>query len=439
VVLQATSAADDAARGTESSGAESSGAERYAEALAVLPGAEHVAVVDVAGERVLAEWGGPPGSARAVLDRARREADPSRHGRRELDDIVSTTGSAFHLSRLVLAGPGHPESVWVAVRINRARGNLTWSRGVLAGLGGPAGASVARAATPAREVHSARSEAADDAPRASQEEGAASASYAPAVVPPPPPPAPAITSQSAAPVAAPPAPKAQVVLKATAAPLTLKATPAAPTGPVATTASASTGTSPSGTAATSSSTSRTATREPSTTDSETGEPSAADTAIAETATTAELVAPRPTVPAARTSPENRPEPPPAGPDRRSSFAPVMVVPPPPSPVPDDGTSEEPAPMPAPIITAPPLLSDGRGVEGGPAALSGPDESGEAGPPDHARPGLPQRTPGVHLVPRLPSPTSVPPSRPATSGTGATAFTDEPSALRRLINGLRRPS
>jgi hypothetical protein len=433
VVVQTTSAADDPARE-----AEPSGAERYVEALSVLPGAEYVAVVDVAGERVLGEWGGPPGSARAVLDRARRDADPSRHGRRELDDIVSTTSSAFHLSRLVLAGPGHPESVWVAVRINRARGNLTWSRGVLAGLGGPAGASIARPATPAREGQRAHSEAADDAPSDPHAEGAASASHVPAVVPPPPPPpAPAATSPSAAPVAAPPAPKAQVALKTTAA----------PKGPIAPTASAGTGTSTSGTAATSSSTSWTVTgapsttepetREPSTTEPETGEPSTAETAIAETAMTVELVAPWPTVPAARTSPENQPEPSLPGPDRRSSFAPVMVVPPPPSPVPDDGTTEEPAPMPAPTITAPPLLSDGRGVEGGPAA--GPDESREPGSPDHARPGLPQRTPGVHLVPRLPSPTAVPPSRPATPETGATAFTDEPSALRRLINGLRRPS
>jgi hypothetical protein len=159
VVVETTSAADDVARG-----AEASGADRYVEALAALPGAEHVAVVDVAGEQILGEWGGPPGSARAVLDRARRAADPSRRGRRELEDAVSTTASAFHLSRLVLAGPGHPESVWVAVRISRARGSLTWSRGVLAGLDGPAAAPLARSAPPKVELPQGDDEAADPPP-----------------------------------------------------------------------------------------------------------------------------------------------------------------------------------------------------------------------------------------------------------------------------------
>ncbi len=422
MVVQATSTADDAARG-----AEPSGAQRYVEALAVLPGAEHVAVVDIAGERVLGEWGGPPGSARALLERAREAADPSRRGRRELEDLVSTIGPAFHLSRLVLAGPGHPESVWVAVRIDRARGNLTWAKGILAGLGGPAGASFARSATPAGDVRRAHAEATADVPRAPHGEGAASASHAPAVVPPPPappdhrrrrqllrsrprrhrrsprhrrsrpapevPPAPEARSAPEVPVV----PKAQVTLKATAG----------PKGPVAA------------------------------------------SAVAEAAATVELVVPRPTVPAARTSPENRPEPSlpdqsvpgqsMSGQDRKSSFAPVMVVPAPPSPVPDDGTCEEPAPMPAPIITAPPLLPDGRVDDGGPPAGSGPDGSGEAGTPDQARPEYSQRNPGVQLVPRIPGPSAVRPPRPATSGTDATAFTDEPSVLRRLIHGLRRPS
>lgn len=419
VVVEATSAADNTARG-----AEPSAAERYVQALAALPGAEHVAVVDVAGERVLGEWGGPPGSARAVLDRAHRAADPSHHGRREFEDVVATTGSAFHLSRLVLAGPGHPESVWVAVRINRVRGNLTWSRGVLAGLAGPAGAA-ARPATPAREVDRAQSETADDAPRGPHAEGAASASRAPAVVAPPPPIRAPATSQSAVPIAPPAAPKAQVALNATAA----------PKGPVAPTPSAGADTSTS-VAVPASISVWTATREPSTTRSETGESRTAETAIPETAATLELAASELAVPAARTSPENRPDPSSGGPDQRSSFAPVMVVPPPPSPVPDDGRSEEPAPMPAPIITAPPLLSDGRGVEGEPAVGFSPEESGDGRAPDDDRPRLPLRAPGVQLVPRPPSHTAVTPTRPATSGTDATA---EPSVLRRLISGLRRPS
>lgn len=118
----------------------------YVEALTGLPGVEHVAVVDVSGQHVLGEWGGPAGSADSLLARAREAAD--RTGRRELEDVVSTTPSAFHLSRLVLAGPGHPESVWVGLRVDRAQGSLPWSRAALAGLDGPTGAPVPRIPAP---------------------------------------------------------------------------------------------------------------------------------------------------------------------------------------------------------------------------------------------------------------------------------------------------
>jgi hypothetical protein len=96
-------------------------------------------------------------------------------------------------------------------------------------------------------------------------------------------------------------------------------------------------------------------------------------------------------------------------------------------------------MPAPIITAPPLPSAGLGVGSEPAAGSGPDGAAEAGPSDDVRPGLARRTPGVPLTPRPPASPAAPLSRPATSTAGATAFMDEPSVIRRLIKGLRRPS
>ncbi|HEY2193231.1 MAG TPA: hypothetical protein VGH76_13180, partial [Actinomycetospora sp.] len=114
---------------------------RFLEGLAALPGAEYVLAVDAGGERVRGEWGGPPGPAMAVIDWARRVAEVS-HGRRhELEDLVLTTDTAFHLVRLV-APPAaddqrDPAPLWVSVRVDRSRGNLAWSRRALAGLGAP--------------------------------------------------------------------------------------------------------------------------------------------------------------------------------------------------------------------------------------------------------------------------------------------------------------
>lgn len=380
MVAQAASAADDEVREDEPGPAR-----RYVEALAGLPGVEHVAVVDVSGQRVLAEWGGPAGSADAVLDRARRATDPAHRGRRELEDTVSTTASAFHLSRLVLPGAGQPESVWVALRVDRERGSLAWSRAALAGLGGAPGTAFAVPSSPVRggapvpEVPDAESHgeavpiaaAAPPAPAAPAPAAPALAAphapAAPAVLPPPravpdpprpagpagPPPVPAAAGPAApAASAGDVVPRARTASKARVA-LTARAAPPLPEGPVA--------------------------PEPG--------PDTAEVAVAGAAATVELVLPAPFVPAARPSPETDPEPPAPVAERRSSFAPVMVVLPPPSPVPDDGTTEEPAPMPAPIIIAPDPAADMPAPAGGPA----------------------------------PEPT------------------DEPAVVRRLIHGLRRRS
>lgn len=380
---EATSTVDDV-----TSAAGSRAVQRYVDALAALPGAEHVAVVDVAGTRVLGEWGGPAGSARALLDRARRAAEPSRPGRRELDDVVSTTGSTLHLSRLILAGPGHPDSVWVAVRIDRARGSLTWSRGILSGLDG-AGVPPRRPETPGREVHQGPAEGAAEEHRLT----AASSPQRPTVVPPPPVGAVATASSSSPALAPTPlASKSWVALRATAAP--------PPTTEIA---------------------------------AEISPTAASPSAASEAVITDELATFEPIVPAARPSPENAivssaPEALPP-----SSFAPVMVVPPPASPVPDDGTSEEPAPMSAPTITAPPLEAER------PTDID--SSPGEVGVEllDDDRSGRPDGRPAVPLVPRHPSPAVLPATPPCPPESGGPASTDEPTALRRLFHGLRRPS
>ncbi|MDL5160590.1 hypothetical protein [Actinomycetospora termitidis] len=268
-MAQATPAAEETPR-EDTTGS----AERYVEVLAGLPGAEHVAVVDVSGQHVLGEWGGPEGSADALLERAHAAA--SRTGRRELEDVVSTTPAAFHLSRLVLAGPGHPESVWVGLRVNREQGSLAWSKAALAGLDGPLAPLATRIPTP-RE--------APPGPEASPEPPAPTVVLAPAPLPSPP--------RAAG--------KVHVTLTARVATPVVVQEPAA-------------------------------------------DPS-------EVATTVELRLPEPA------APEHQPEPP-AAPGPRSSFAPVLTVAAPPSPVPDDGTTEEPAPMPAPVVYAPDPADEG---------------------------------------------------------------------------------
>jgi hypothetical protein len=370
------------------SAAGSRGVQRYVDALAALPGAEHVAVVDLAGTRVLGEWGGPAGSAQALLDRARRAAEPSRPGRRELDDVVSTTGTTFHLSRLILAGPGHPDSVWVAVRIDRARGSLTWSRGILSGLDGP-GVSPRRPETPGREVSQGPAEGAAEEYRPT----AASGPQRPTVVPPPPVGAvPSPSPSSPVPAPTPVASKSWVALRASAAPLPPTAEIAAEISPT------------------------------------TASPSAGEAVI-----TDELAAVEPIVPAARPSPENLNVSSAGEALPRSSFAPVMVVPPPASPVPDDGRSEEPAPMPAPTITAPPLEAER------PTDIEhSPDEPGVE-LLDDDRAGRRDGRPAAPLVPRPASPAVLPATPPSAPESGGPASTDEPTVLRRLFHGLRRPS
>ncbi|GLZ52182.1 hypothetical protein Acsp07_17990 [Actinomycetospora sp. NBRC 106378] len=266
----------------------------YVEALTGLPGVEHVAVVDISGQHVLGEWGGPAGSADPLLARAREAAD--RTGRRELEDVVSTTPAAFHLSRLVLAGPGHPESVWVALRVDRAQGSLPWSRAALAGLDGPTGAPVPRIPAPREEP------------------SGGPVVPSPRIVPPPPvplvAPAPAVPAVPAAPAAVVPV-RTHVTLTARAA----APAPVAPPPP---------------------------------------DDRTAETPLVEVPTTVELRLPAPPAP--------EPEPPAAEPERRSSFAPVLTVAPPPSPVPDDGTTEEPAPMPAPVVYAPDPVEEPRAAD-----------------------------------------------------------------------------
>ncbi|MFC5065944.1 hypothetical protein ACFPBZ_27260, partial [Actinomycetospora atypica] len=111
----------------------------------------------------------------------------------------------------------------------------------------------------------------------------------------------------------------------------------------------------------------------------------------------------------------------------SLFAPVVVVPPPPSPV-DDDTTEVPAPVPYPIITAPPLEQ--------PPAATGPASATEVEPepePELAPSGLPRRVPGAHLA------VPAPPPAPAPTPAGIPGWTTEVSVLRRLLTGLRRLS
>ncbi|WP_433798829.1 hypothetical protein [Actinomycetospora sp. CA-084318] len=338
-MAQATSAEDDAA---DEHPAEPT--HPYVEALTGLPGVEHVAVVDVSGRRVLGEWGGPAGSADPLLERARAAAD--RTGRRELSDVESTTPSAIHLSRLVLANPDHPESVWVAVRIDRAQGNLAWSRAALAGLDHPAG--LPRIPVP---------RAASERPVATPPE-VGPAVPAQRVVPPPP-----VRASGPVPTPVPPPPPAPLAVPPTRAHVTLTARPVPPP-PGAPQDGAET----------------------------------TETAVPEVATTVELAAPA------------LPEPPEpvAQPVRATSFAPVMVVAPPPAPVPDDGSFEEPAPMPYPVVFAPDPTADGQ---------PGPQVDAEEVHPE------PQAAPVSPVSPVAPEPDP--------------QDADEPRVVRRLIQGLRR--
>jgi hypothetical protein len=126
-------------------------------------------------------------------------------------------------------------------------------------------------------------------------------------------------------------------------------------------------------------------------------------------------------------------------------------------VPEDDTTEMPAPAPYPTITAAPVEApeapeepaepteeaaeepaDGTVEETAPADAT--DDATEAGEAADELPDLPRRRPGSHLPAGMPAtPRSVPTVRPRAAVAGAAAFTTEPSVLRRLIDGLRRLS
>ncbi|NMO93034.1 hypothetical protein [Actinomycetospora sp. TBRC 11914] len=549
------------------------------EGLAALPGAEYVLAVDAGGDRVRGESGGPPGPAMAIVDWARRVADISHERHHDLEDLVLTTDDAFHLVRLVTTDPADRGPLWVTVRIDRARGNLAWSRRALAGLGSPVSLPGPRAlgpapSAPARPSHPL--EPAAPLPASSAPVGPARSSW-------PTSPGPTGPTMPAAPAAASapwPGPSASggSAMPTLAGSSPTSSGPAAPpssTGPEAPrrswfTPSASSASSPAearrawaprrpdpeaasswfspstsaapwpspapgtpeGPAAASPGTGpvampaparpaedrpvdvpgprdeqppvartgqdRAITQLPRPERGPTGKKGTADARSSrrlpltvregvwwsgrtERPDMPELGPPTgptpvvsatgvvgPTVPAARTSAEDPPAPPvPAPRDPNNLFAPVVVVPPPPSPVPEDDTTEMPAPMPAPVIHAVPLEvarpepaeepdaapDDAAPDEAGPDdaapdaettddAVPAGEETAEAGdePVVEELPDLPRRRPGSHLPAGLPAtPRSVPAVRPAAAVAGTAAFTTEPSVLRRLIDGLRRLS
>lgn len=496
-------------------------------ALADLPGARYVLAVDASGERVRGELGGPPESDLAVLSWARRLADVSRERGRAMEDVVLTTGTAFHLVRSV---PGIGEDLWVVLRIDRERGNLALARRALAALGtrGPAGP---RALSAGPTTSAAPSSGSFPAPRpvppmsgsfpapvAARQDGPVTGSFsgpgsgrpegpvtgsfsgpgsgrpdgpvtgsfpaampsAGAPVPPAPRPAPdrdlprrvprsgagvpalaflppstPAARPGLAPEEIPPPPPVAVVLP-----------PARVDGPVgapdATNAPSTQAGDPGKSAA-----ARVngpvgapdATNAPSTSAGEPEEPDQSASARVDGAVDAPdateapstsadprtpgMWDPRrrpltirqnrtwrtpPEVPAAREAAEPVVAPVPEIPAPRtgSLFAPVVVVPPPPSPV-DDDTTEVPAPVPYPIITAPPLAPAPEPVASAPEPA--PEEEQPA-----SEVGLPRRVPGAHLR----SPTPAPPPAPAAAlATGIPGWSTEPSVLRRLLSGLRR--
>ena len=140
-----------------------------------------------------------------------------------------------------------------------------------------------------------------------------------------------------------------------------------------------------------------------------------------------LRSPAPEVPPAREPADERPAPEIPAPRSGSLFAPVVVVPPPPSPV-DDDTTEVPAPVPYPIITAPPLEPPAAEPAAEDAAETEPDPEPEVTPA-----GLPRRVPGTHLA------VPAPPPAPAPTPAGIPGWNTEVSVLRRLLTGLRRLS
>lgn len=441
---------------------------RFVESLAELPGAEYVLTVDADGDRVLGEAGGPPGSDLAVLDWGRRVAAVARERRQALDDLVLTTERAFHVVRLVPVDGAAPEdgSAWVAVRIDRARGNLAVARRAVAATGA--------AAAPKR-------------PRGLP--SAAPDSHRPS--PPLAPFSPAAPSPGAFRVAPstggfPAAPSTGAL---PAAPST-GAFPAAMPGPAGGTSTAAPALpSP---------------RAPGPDDGpRRAWPSPEDRAAAKAQLTRELAAFFPTpgppppsvdaegsaapelpavapvadetvtharsarrlpltirqasqwrhdddadeepsarIPTARTSTEaapSRPAPPPA-----DLFTPAVPAP---SPVREVDTGEIAAPPAAAAVRPRPYVADpgpasaplpdpwptpAAPAPAAPAPAAGPDPDASDDLPD-----LPRRRPGAQLAPRPTAPRSAPTAHRVAASAGSASFTTEPSVLRRLLDGLRR--
>ncbi|WP_433802694.1 hypothetical protein [Actinomycetospora sp. CA-084318] len=454
-------------------------------ALGDLPGARHVLVVDAAGDHVRGELGGPADADPAILAWARRIADVSRERGRALEDVVLTTETAHHLVRTV---PGVGEDLWVVLRIDREHGNLALARRALAGVGSartrslpavverrrpsaapsapvpPSAASapspsvVARpsgpttgslpaampsSGTPAPLGPAPRRAPDHDLPRPTPRPGSdvpalaflpthRPATPASPATPGTPPAAPAVRPALLVPEEVPPPPAAPAPRTSGAVRTSdvgdepsLPADPETPGADDDGDLHASSGTSAPSTTDTSPTAEPEAAPEPDRSDPEPGmwDPRRRPLTVRQARTwrgapevpaarePAELTVAAPEIPAPRTG---------------SLFAPVVVVPPPPSPV-DDDTTEVPAPVPYPIITAPPLE---------PAPVPAAADPGPA--PEEVQAatdaGLPRRSPGANLR----SPTPAPDPAPAAAlSTGIPGWSTEPSVLRRLLLGLRR--
>lgn len=554
---------------------------RLVAGLAALPGAEYVLALDVDGERVRGESGGAPGPALAVLGWARRVADVCHERRHDLEDLVLTTDTAFHLVRLVAPERDAGEPVWVTVRIDRARGNLAWSRRALAGLGAPVAVPGPRAVTsgpespapwrpatssrppepftPSPPAASATSPSMPTLAERFSAKPAGPSSGGSAPVGPSP-----VGSSSTGPAPAGPAPakpsslvpvkRSSVVRSSTAgepAPGRSWFTPSSASSPQPgespEASSSSSGaarltsrgplrasaTSPSSWFATSPDSGRSLSRGAAATygpaagpatggfpaampapasrsdegprelpsprrDAEAGTPSqgrrvgspptGTDTAADEPPSprlplterravwwsgrserpdtpelgpptgpnpvvSGTLVSAEAVVPAARTSAGDAPAPAVPAPREAGLFAPVVVVPPPPSPVPEDDTAEMPAPMPAPVVTLEPSTApqEGSADTTDPPETPSDETASDETEPDEAEsdeaesdeaglPDLPRRDPGAHMPSGLSAtPRNVPAVHPAAAAAGTAAFSNEPSVLRRLIDGLRRLS
>src|SRR3712207_2660300 len=99
--------------------------------LLALPGADYACAVDADG-RALRAVGADAGPADALLEWGRQTASVSTARERELEDVMITSTSAYHLVRRCPLRDA--EQAWVYVRVARDRGNLALTRRCLAGL-----------------------------------------------------------------------------------------------------------------------------------------------------------------------------------------------------------------------------------------------------------------------------------------------------------------